>query len=353
MLFELREMLKTHNIDFNIPDPRIRCLAHIINLSCQASLKVLKECNADGNPGLFEDNSDDSGGGILEDKSFPPQVNSKQGSNGGKLPNKLSVYGRLKRAANQIPKLKVLTDMPIRWNSTLKMLQRCLHLRKALDATMKSDDYLAGLTLSESEWSLVAEMVKFLEPFGEMTNRTSKQYLPLMSLTAAIYIQLYEHLESYKNDSGHHPSIIHAAKLACDKMNVYYPKTDGLVYLMGIVLDPRCKLYWHASVGFKTLVSVYKKAIYDIIERQMKRVKYDDRDELDKYLSEGPCKLSDHPDNVLIWWKEHESVYPQLSRMAKDFLGVAATGVPIECMFSMGTDLLSQKRLSMIAETIR
>ncbi|CAG7724669.1 unnamed protein product, partial [Allacma fusca] len=119
MLFELREMLKIHNIDFNIPDQRIRCLAHITNSSCQASLKVLKECNSDGNPGLFEDNNDDSGD---KDQSFPPQVNSKQRSNGGKLPNELSVYGR------------------------------------ALDATMISDDYLAGMSLSESEWSLVEDI---------------------------------------------------------------------------------------------------------------------------------------------------------------------------------------------------
>ncbi|CAG7721977.1 unnamed protein product, partial [Allacma fusca] len=255
--------------------------------------------------------------------------------------------------ANQIPKLKILNDMPIRWNSLLKMLQRCLHLRKALDATIKSDEYLAGMTLSESEWSLVEDMVTFLEPFGEMTNRASKQHLPLMSLTAAIYIQLYEHLESYKNDSGHHSSIIHAAKLACDKMNVYYPKTDGLVYLMGIVLDPRCKLYWHASVGFKTLVSVYKKAICkfwnsyykisggdqtedpivdDIIERQMKRVKYDDRDELDKYLSEGPCKLSDHPDNVLIWWKFLITRSTSLHiRSCLEWLKIFLVSQPLEC----------------------
>ncbi|CAG7829875.1 unnamed protein product, partial [Allacma fusca] len=60
-----------------------------------------------------------------------------------------------------------------------------------------------------------------------------------MSLTAAIYIELYNHLESYKENGDHHISKITAAKLACNKLNVYYPKTDGLVYVMGILLDPR------------------------------------------------------------------------------------------------------------------
>ncbi|CAG7694876.1 unnamed protein product, partial [Allacma fusca] len=41
MLVEIREMLATKGITSKIEDQRIRCLAHIINLACQASLKIL------------------------------------------------------------------------------------------------------------------------------------------------------------------------------------------------------------------------------------------------------------------------------------------------------------------------
>lgn len=46
-------------------------------------------------------------------------------------------------------------------------------------------------------------------------------------------------------------------------------------------------------------------------------------------------------------------MFPHLSKMAKDFLAVSGTGVPIERLFSHGTDLLGLKRPSMHGETIR
>ncbi|CAG7827555.1 unnamed protein product [Allacma fusca] len=222
---------------------------------------------------------------------------------------------------------------------------------------MKSDPGLSILTLTEAEWTFVKGMVTFLEPFSVLTDRVSKQHVPLMSLTAAIFIEMYNHLESYQEESQYDLGIIKAAKLACEKLNVYYPKTAGLVYVLGIVLDPRCKLDWHKSVGFDKLVPNYRRTILsyfkshymtsaenvieepnddDLIQRQMKKARFDSRNEFEKYLSGNPCRLVEGENGVLSWWKEHENDYPTLSKLARDFLGVSATGVPEECMFSMG-----------------
>jgi hypothetical protein len=78
-----------------------------------------------------------------------------------------------------------------------------------------------------------------------------------MSLTAAVYMTLFNHLEKYsvtfhqnslfttlpsvtlklKNyvqvKNGDSADIVSAAKNACSKLNKYYPKTDGLVYFAG------------------------------------------------------------------------------------------------------------------------
>ncbi|CAG7815892.1 unnamed protein product, partial [Allacma fusca] len=67
----------------------------------------------------------------------------------------------------------------------------------ALDATMMSDKTLRDLVLSDAEWEIIEEMVQFLEPFSQITDRMSKQHVPLMSLSAASYVDLYDHLESY------------------------------------------------------------------------------------------------------------------------------------------------------------
>ncbi|CAG7819039.1 unnamed protein product, partial [Allacma fusca] len=41
-------------------------------------------------------------------------------------------------------------------------------------------------------------MIDLLEPFRKMTVYLSKAKIPTMALSAAVYIELYNHLESYK-----------------------------------------------------------------------------------------------------------------------------------------------------------
>ncbi|CAG7815162.1 unnamed protein product [Allacma fusca] len=168
--------------------------------------------------------------------------------------------------------------------------------------------------------------------------------------------------------------IVLAATNACDKLNKYYPKTDGLVHILGIFLDPRLKLDWHKTAGFKDNVSSYKRTIIqvwnaykpaqediskevemydDLFDRQMKRARIDSRDELEKYISQHPVKSSEVPNGVLTWWKEHELDFPNLAKMARDYLEVSATDVPAKCLFSTGTDLITPKRMKMLEDTIR
>ena len=50
----------------------------------------------------------------------------------------------------------------------------------------------------------------------------------------------------------------------------------------------------------------------------------------------------------------HESVYPNLCKMARDYLVVSGTGVPVERCFSAGSNLLSDpKRNRLHGDTIK
>lgn len=49
----------------------------------------------------------------------------------------------------------------------------------------------------------------------------------------------------------------------------------------------------------------------------------------------------------------HAVSYPNLSKMAMDFLAVSATGVPVERLFSSGPDVCKVKQQGMKADTIR
>ncbi|CAG7689775.1 unnamed protein product, partial [Allacma fusca] len=83
----------------------------------------------------------------------------------------------------------------------------------------------------------------------------------------------------------------------------------------------------------------------DILALQMKRAKPSNVDEFGKYLRLPT--VSTLPENsVLLWWKKHEDDFPLLASMARDFLAVSGTGVPIERAFSFASDLIQPKQMS-------
>lgn len=68
--------------------------------------------------------------------------------------------------------LKVLQDVPIRWNSTLKMLERFVHLENAIKTTIAlSDDRWE--TLTPEEWKICKELCIILKPFEQLTELMS------------------------------------------------------------------------------------------------------------------------------------------------------------------------------------
>lgn len=55
--------------------------------------------------------------------------------------------------------------------------------------------------------------------------------------------------------------------------------------------------------------------------------------------------------NVLEWWKENESEYPNIALMAKSYLSVPSTSVPSERLFSRAGWLMNKRRCSMKIST--
>lgn len=54
------------------------------------------------------------------------------------------------------------------------------------------------------------------------------------------------------------------------------------------------------------------------------------RQELDTYLS---SKRAEKGTDILNWWKNHELFYPNLAKMARDYLSIQATSVASERVF--------------------
>ncbi|CAG7817213.1 unnamed protein product [Allacma fusca] len=172
--------------------------------------------------------------------------------------------------------------MAVRWNSTIRVLQRYVYLQKALawedlprpdqrthslitkasDGTIKSDSVLSSLTLTEAKWTFVKGIVTFLE-------------VKILAL---------------KKESRYVPGIINAAESACEKLNVYYPKTDGLLTFLN---------YWK-SHHMTSAENVFEDANDDdLSQRQIKEARFDSRNDFEKYLSGNPSTLVEDENGVL------------------------------------------------------
>ena len=72
------------------------------------------------------------------------------------------------------------------------------------------------------------------------------------------------------------------------------------------------------------------------MSRVFKRRHIEYTDEYKVYIS---LPLADENTNSLEWWKAHQLKFPNLSRMARDYLAIPATSVPSEQSFSLGKNL--------------
>ena len=64
--------------------------------------------------------------------------------------------------------------------------------------------------------------------------------------------------------------------------------------------------------------------------------------EIDRYIAESPEKLDSK--NPLTWWKSHASGYKYLSLLAQKVLGITATSVASERIFSTAGNIINEKR---------
>nr|XP_033468853.1 zinc finger BED domain-containing protein DAYSLEEPER-like [Epinephelus lanceolatus]XP_033495512.1 zinc finger BED domain-containing protein DAYSLEEPER-like [Epinephelus lanceolatus] len=71
--------------------------------------------------------------------------------------------------------------------------------------------------------------------------------------------------------------------------------------------------------------------------------------ELQSYLQ---CADLDSEENPLDWWREHQRVYPRLSKLAKKYLSIPATSAPSERVFSTGGNIVTCLRSSLKPESV-
>ena len=73
-------------------------------------------------------------------------------------------------------------------------------------------------------------------------------------------------------------------------------------------------------------------------------------DEISKYWNSIDAEENVKP---LEWWKTHFTEYPNLSKLAHDFLCIQASSVPCEQLFSIAGQVLCKSRNRLTGESVR
>ncbi|XP_072400484.1 zinc finger BED domain-containing protein 4-like [Diabrotica undecimpunctata] len=275
--------------------------------------------------------------------------------------------------------LKVIQDVPTRWNSTYHIVERFVDLEKSLRSTLGLlDDSLP--TISGEEWTILKELCQILEPFADATNCVSGENYMSASLVIVLTRGLLNVCDdlSVENFNEQSKDVLNCLRkgLLSRLGNVEYSDTLAICTL----LDPRFKYFvFKDSDAVEKVKKVIITALTEIINAQCERhepepipstssnpvsllaeteqnkAKYSLWDSLDKNVSQFKPKVTpssraiiefqryledevvSRSKNPLDWWRENEHNYPYLSRLVRARCCALATSVPCESYFSQFT----------------
>ena len=73
------------------------------------------------------------------------------------------------------------------------------------------------------------------------------------------------------------------------------------------------------------------------------------KDEVSAYMAKECISIDSNP---LAWWKDNESVYPNVAMLAHCYLAVPATSVPSERVFSTAGDIVTANRSALTTDNV-
>ena len=219
-------------------------------------------------------------------------------------------------------------------------------------------------------------MLEYLSPFKEATQMTCGEKYPTLSLLVPLYNKLLDHIDYWLRLKTKPGEAFHNAVVATKTKITQYYNTTTDCFTIAIVL--RFNLYYYQedndTIGNESFLDI-KAVVKDHFNRFykpknlgstdasdslsstttlasqiFKKRVYSQDEELDRYVREPVLEVDKFTD-VLFWWKYAAKKYPNLSRMARDYLAIPGTSTSSERLFSTATDLLTENRNRLSAPT--
>ncbi|EAQ87078.1 hypothetical protein CHGG_08331 [Chaetomium globosum CBS 148.51] len=327
------------------------------------------------------------------------------------MPGKLTAeeveeFGRI-LFDGDLSSLQLRPDNDTRWNSVFFMIERALLLRVPIEIfchrwhRVEKDPQKklpAEDLLDQEDWAALVAIKSILEPFKSITKRPQRTAgLPRRLADFAVDLpgqrnRVLRPLEAPPQPEPQpDPQLAVEQDLAIDGLNFLQVSLDLAIAKLDkyVVAMEQSPAYWAAMIlhpGHRTrwlernfgsdrrdnIIATFKRFYQDEYcnenDSQQPAAEpmrlqptylyghdyYDppedpsDTDEVETYLGE-PVQMVEAP---LTWWKEHQSRFPRLSRMAFDLLTIPATSSECERTFSQAKLTIGIQRQSIHDDTV-
>jgi hypothetical protein len=141
-----------------------------------------------------------------------------------------------------------MCDMPIRWNSTDKMIKAMLRMEKAIRAVLTAQHWdesvRDNLTPTDEDWECLKEMAVFFDIFRRPTIQSQAEQYPTLHNVITNYLHMIRQLNVWQLQDD--KKVLKAAAKAAHKvLKEYYDKSMATYHSsVATICDPRYKLQY-------------------------------------------------------------------------------------------------------------
>ncbi|KAL3971629.1 C-C chemokine receptor type 4 [Sarotherodon galilaeus] len=277
-----------------------------------------------------------------------------------------------------LPPHQLITENPTRWGSRQMMIERFLEQEKAHSQVLLADKKTRHLVPSWQDVALLESLNKALGPLFEFTDALSGEgYVSVSFLKPVLHLFNNEILSQKDGDTELTKAVKdgilkylnekyddHATNNLLD-MATLFIKMRAAAELVDMVGETAPESAQTAAASSsppaaeddpelprptkkkKSLGSYFKKAGQSTTHSQPSRASIEL--ELSMYLqTPGPDSETD----PLEWWKQHETSFPLVARLARKYLCIPATSSSSERAFSASGNIITCKRSCLKPNTV-
>jgi hAT family protein len=392
MVKELEHMFRDRKVKWLAAERHIPCITHIINIAVQEFMKSIK---------LRDDEADDD---------FPfSELLTNVRDIALHIKKSSQAWDKFQAICNdlEIKALKILIDVVTRWNSTHRMLERVLYLRKAIDRYVL--DHQPELTpITEKQWEMLELLCGFLWPFKHCTEALESTKKPEVDRVYWVYNRMFNEIDDFKStlerrEGRNQPwsKALLTALIGMEfKLKKYYEKTGTpSVYVDAMILNPKVKLSGFRGPEWdRTDAEEYRKqarARYMenyaslplpepaiSLKRKAHEMEHgdgdngdsdngdgdgDNGDDYDRYISSTFIETTTEAVNefdawiaaprqnakcTLSWWSRNWRDFPRLAMMMRDACAVPPSGSGVERQFSIAGRVATWQRNRLSPQSI-